>query len=171
MKKTNLNSYAAQALVDVYNLNDFEMIYKHLCGQSAAFSSVSAEAFSFEYLASRLAMASLSWIAACKENNITDDAEQKIFLKLIMNSFASPKFVNIASVFSEYLYSRDEDNKTPSIAVAHLLFKRLGKESMERTGGVAKMNNGFQVLVEIFEGFRSSFENDFFEFINAAATS
>lgn len=164
---SELKNFAARKLAAIYETSDYARIHIHLGSVESSFRSVSADKFGLEYLAACLALASISWGKCCRENDLAGKENENIFFKMLMDSFAAPKFINVASAFSVYLHSPEASEKSV-LAVAGTFFQRLElKRLIESESGVGRMHEAFRLLVEAWEGFRSSFENDFFEFIHS----
>ena len=162
----DFHAFAAQWLSSIYHSDDHERIFAHLKEIDPLFSSVPAEQFAMEYLAARLGLAAQVWESLCMENRLPQEAVQKSFLKSVMTTFTAPKFVNLASAFSEYLWHRPGQNQSVPIALSELIFRRIGAQNAPQNPNARSLAASFQTMVEILESLRTSFENDFFEFIH-----
>ena len=162
----DLNAYAAKALAAVYETQDYARMHKLLSDKEPRLKPISADIFGMEYLAARLALACRAWEENCGENGVKGEEDKKALLRHIMNSFQSPKFLNLATAFSNYLHCPRVE-EMPAIAVSEHLFKRLGIPGTVRKISGEEVSDGFKSMVAESESFRSSFENDFFEFVNS----
>jgi hypothetical protein len=114
-------------------------------------------------LGMQLALSCHAWARSCRENKVKGPGIENLFFKTVMQSFQSPKFVDIAAVFSEYLHA-PETEKQPLLPLTGLMIRRLGLAG--ELGSMEKpvLSPGFRLLVEVAEGLKNNFENDFFEF-------
>ncbi len=170
MKPENLSEdlrrFAAGALVRIYETHDFENVRSHLAAQDPGFLTVTPDDFGRESLAGRLALCCLVWETCCFENHFDKDNTLRIFLKCAMDSFRSSKFLSLAETFGDYLHGRpSETDLSPAVKIAGHLFRRLKLEPVQKKGGESgRLNPAFALLVEVFEGIRASFENEFQNF-------
>ena len=160
-------AYVAKKLASIYETNDFQNILGILKKADKQFSKIREDLFGMEYLASRLALACRVWEHCCEENGVQEEIYEKMLLRKIMNSFQSPKYVDLASSFSDYLY-HDPGKPNPVISIADRFYQRLDLKSTVGEGKAQKVTESFQTLVALSDSFRTSFENDFFEFANAS---
>lgn len=157
--------FAAKQLAAIYDIGDYGNILQTLQNEDRAFQKIHPTSFSLEFLASRLALACHAWSKICEESKIKDVGIKNIFFKTVMQSFQTPKVVDIASAFSDYLHAPAAEEKSV-LAVTALLMKRLGlAETLKKSGQLA-LPAGFRLLIDADDGFKNSFENEFFEFLN-----
>jgi hypothetical protein len=165
MSEKDYEAYAIRLLPGLYDSSDFGRVQQALKDMEYRFLKISGDDFGLEFLTMKLALACRSWDHACGENGVEDEADQKALLKVIMNSFQSPKFLKIAETFSDYLHTENAETQ-PWLSMPALFFKRLKMEALVKKDGKEDINPAFQLLVELADSFRSEFENDFFEFVN-----
>ena len=165
MNEKDYEAYAIRLLPGLYDNSEFPQIHKTLRNAEYRFMKIPEEDFGLEFLTFKLALACRSWERACDENRVEAESDQKALLKVIMNSFQSPKFLKIATAFSDYLHSENAETQ-PWIAMPTHFFKRLKIDPLEKKEGKDGISEGFQMLVEFADGFRSEFENAFFEFVH-----
>ncbi len=166
-KQEELKKFAAGRLAVIYETSDYARIQEELGKIEPSFRSIPGDKFGQEYLAATLALASISWGKSCRENNHAGRENENILFKILMDSFMAPKFLGLASAFSVYLHSPEASEKSV-LAVTRTFFERLElKKLIESEGGVSRLHDSFLLLVEVWEGFRGSFENVFFEFIHS----
>ncbi len=164
----DLKVYAAQVLSMIYEHNDHERVHELLKARDRKFLAISSDTFGLEYLAARLALACKVWERCCDENRVEDEESRKALLRAIMKTFESSRFLSIATVFSNYLHAPDvPEGENPSLSVCETLFKRMAANPVARKISGAAVADAFQMLMAISESFRTSFENDFFEFLHA----
>lgn len=159
----DFKNYASQVLAQIYEHNDYERIHDLLKHRDRKFEGITNEAFGTEYLAGRLALACRLWELCCIENRVESEENQKALMRTVMKGFDDPKYLNLATVFSEYLHdpAMDED---PVLAVVEKLFKRLAaKPTVAKVSGPAVADT-FQMMMAVSDSFKNAFENDFFEF-------
>lgn len=163
MSNKDYQKFAAEKLAALYLVEDYPRVLEALKETDPAFEDVPLAAFGMEFLGMRLALACHAWARGCKENHLKDAGIENLFFKTVMKSFQTPKYVDIATVFSEYLHAPESAEK-PLLPVAGLMMRRLSLA--EHMGSIQKpkLSPGFKSLVEIAESLKSSFENDFFEF-------
>ena len=166
MSEKDYEAYAIRLLPKFYETSDYPHVFRALREKDPTFRKVSDDTFGFEFLSLKLALACRIWDKACEENEVKDEAEKKALLRVIMNSFQSPKFVKIAEAFSDYLHSENADAK-PWIALPAHFFKRLKVSGVDKKKWKEDISEAFQFLVGLSEGFKNSFENQFFEFANS----
>lgn len=157
-------TYAAQVLALIYEHNDHERIYDLLKVRDPKIAQAGGETFGMEYLAGRLALACRVWESACVENGQTSEDTQKALLRRIMQTFESEKFLKLAELFSEYLHAPEIETQ-PTISVAETLFRRLGASTQAQKSTGPEPSPAFETLVGVSESFRTSLENQFFEFV------
>lgn len=162
----DFKTYASQVLAMIYEHNDHERIFELLKSKEPKFARVSADTFGMEYLAGRIALACRVWEAACVENGRKSEEDQKALLRRVMQTFESSKFLKLAETFSHYLLLPEIENQ-PVITVCENLFKRLSinPEAVKSTGPEA--SPAFQTIVAVSDSFRTSLENQIFEFIHS----
>lgn len=156
--------YASQVLALIYEHNDHERIFDLLKVRDPKIAQAGAETFGMEYLAGRLALACRVWETACVENGQTSEETQKALLRRIMQTFESDKFLKLAELFSEYLHAPEIETQ-PTIAVSQTLFSRLGAVTKVNKTSGPEASPAFETLVGVSESFRTSLENQFFEFV------
>lgn len=156
-------TYASQVLALIYEHNDHERIYDLLKVREPKIAQAGAETFGMEYLAGRLALACRVWEMACIENGQTSEDTQKALLRRIMQTFESDKFLKLATLFSEYLHA-PEIEEQPTVAVAETLFKRMDLNTTVTKSTGPEASVAFETLIAVSESFRTSLENQFFEF-------
>lgn len=157
-------TYASQVLAMIYEHNDHERIYDLLRVRDPKIAAAGPETFGMEYLAGRLALACRVWENACIENGQTSEDTQKALLRRIMQTFDSDKFLKLAQLFSEYLHAPEIETQ-PTVAVTETLFKRLGAATTANKSTGPEASPAFETLVGVSESFRTSLENQFFEFV------
>ena len=164
MSKKDYQKFAAEKLAALYELQDYERVLAALYEVDPSFKAVAPAKFGMEFLGLRLAVACHAWARGCRDNHVKDSGVENLFLKTVMQSFQSPKFVDIAAVFSEYLHAPKSVSEQPLLPVAGLMMRRLGLG--ERMGSVQEpvLTPAFKILVEIAESLKSAFENEFFDF-------
>ncbi len=161
----DLKSYAAQVLSMIYEHNDHERVQELLKNRDRKFMAISGDLFGMEYLSARLAMACRVWERCCDENKIKEEESRKALLKCVMQTFQSSKFLRIAEVFSQYLHAPHVE-ENPSLAVAEVFFKRLAANPVAQKVSGPAVADAFQMFMAVSESFRTSFENEFFEYIH-----
>lgn len=164
MAAPDLKTYAAQELAVIYEVNDYERVLQVLKGVDLNFADILPASFGMEFLMGRLALAAHGWSRSCKENAVKEKGAENYFFKAVMQSFQSPKFVDIASGFSEYLHAPMAEEK-PVLSIAAMMMKRLGLASSLLNNEKPVLTPGFRAVVEIAESFKSDFENRFFEHV------
>lgn len=157
-------TYASQVLALIYEHNDHERIYELLKVRDPKIAEAGPETFGMEYLAGRLALACRVWESACLENKLTSEDIQKALMRRIMQTFESDKFLKLATLFSEYLHAPEIETQ-PTVSVAETLFKRVGAGTTVKKSAGPEASPAFETLVAVSESFRTSLENQFFEFI------
>lgn len=156
--------YAGSQLKQIYQNADHKDVHSKLCGHEPNFALINENLFGLEYLAARLAVACRAWEAACDENGITDDESKKAFLRAVMDSFKSSKFLNIATAFSEYHLTINAETG-PVVPIVEHFFTRLKIiVSPPSAEGGQVISDAFQMMFFLSESFRTDFENQFFEF-------
>lgn len=158
----DLKVYAAQQLAAIYEVNDYERVLQALKTADLHFADILPSLFGQEFLSARLALAAHAWSQSCKDTGIKEKGAENYFFKAVMQSFQSPKFVDIAGGFSEYLHAPASEER-PVLALSAMMMKRLGLASSLQENGKPVLTPGFQMLVGIAESFKSDFENRFFE--------
>src|SRR5437016_293646 len=119
-RRTDFESYAKRAFAAILETNDYERIYDLAAQKEPRYKDVPRTVFGEEYLCARLALGVYAWMAACREQGIEDAVLQKTFLKTVMEAFRSEKFLKLADVFSQYLYSSKEEIPLLPRIVEHL---------------------------------------------------
>lgn len=160
-----LQEYAQKVLSSILAEREYGPLLERLQSEEKKLLTVSRDRFSMEYLPAKLAVACLLWETQCRENGL--EGNEKMLFQFVMQLFKSPKMVSMASSFSDYLYASDsEQGHSPMPALVVRLFERLGLQGLLRgkKQGPA-LSAPFKILVETLEGFRSSLENDFLEFV------
>lgn len=163
MPDKDYKKFAAETLAKVYETQDYERILKALGEKESAFQDIPPEKFGLEFLGMRLALMSHSWARSCRENKVTEPGVENLFFKTVMYSFQSPKFKDIAAVYSEYLHAPEAEEKS-LISVTALMMRRLDLGQKMGSREKPKLSEGFKTLVEIGESLRSTAENEFFHF-------
>ncbi len=159
----DFKQYASQVLAHIYEHNDYERIHELLKHRDRKFEGITADAFGLEYLAGRLALACKLWERSCDENRIEPEDDRKAFLRKVMSGFESPKYLSLATVFSEYLHDPAMETD-PVLAVIEKIFRRLAvTPTVGKVSGPAVADT-FQMLMAVSDSFKNSFENEFFEF-------
>lgn len=162
----DLKAYAQKQLEFIYKNPDHKETQAKLCGHEPNFALINENIFGLEYLAARLAVACRAWEAACEENSITEESSRKAFLRAVMESFKSEKFLNVATAFSDYHLTVNAETG-PVIPVIENFFKRLKVELAPGEGAGRKLTGAFEMMFYQSEGFRTDFENRFFEYLNS----
>lgn len=161
----DFKNYASQVLAHIYEHNDFERIHTLLRQRDRKFEGVSPDVFGTEYLAGRLALACKLWERACDENRINSEETRKALLRRVMQGFESQKFLPLAAAFSEY-FQEPAVEENPLLGTVEKLFNRLSINSRtNRSSGPAPAET-FETMMAVSESFKTSFENDFFEFVH-----
>ena len=169
--KPNIQT-AKKLLAGIYGDTDFGRIHAYLAESDEKMKLTAPENFGMEFLAVRLAIATLSWQNLCAAAGFTDEAETKLFLKAVMEGFQSPKFKDLAVQYGEYLYGEyDGDGSSdlspgsvPVVALSRRFFERLKLGLLsEKTGGPDVISESFRKMVDVLEGFRSEFETQLLE--------
>jgi hypothetical protein len=168
MADKDFQKFASEQLGAIYAVEDYERVLRALQEADPAFKKVTPAQFGPEFLGMRLALACHAWARACRENKADGGAAvENLLFKTVMQSFQSPKFVDIAAVFSEYLHAPESDDK-PLLPAAGLMMRRLGLTAELGSLQNPKLSPGFRMLVEIAESLKSIFENEFFDFYFAS---
>ena len=161
----DFKNYASQVLALIYEHSDYERVHDLLKHRDRKFAGINVDAFGNEYLAGRLALACTLWERCCVENRIPEEETQKALMRRVMQGFESPKFLKLASVFSEYLHDAGlEEN--PVLGVVEKLFHRLAANAKVRKVTGPAVADAFQMMIAISESFKNSFENEFFTFVH-----
>lgn len=159
----NFKGFGRQVLGGIYEPGEHERIYTYLLAKDGMFNRIPKDKFGLEYLAARLALSCRLWLEACAENKVTDPEIEKLFLKLVMDSFQSPKFTEIATTFSDYLYApgMEDPHTQVSILAATHFFRRLTPSAPD-----IPPTKGMGAFIEVLEAYKDRFQNDFFDFVN-----
>lgn len=159
--------YAETIFYEIVRQRDDERILKHLGEADPEFFCVKMDIFRPNYLCARLAILSHAWEKVVQESDIKDGEVAKVFLKKVMSSFEEPKAIGAATTFSEYFCApqmqEESDELSDALAIAHVMFRRLQMKPV--ASEVKTINPSFQLLVEALESFRTTFENQVFEFL------
>lgn len=165
----DFEKYQKKVLSETLETSEYDELYRVLLEKEAAFGQISRDSLSAEYLAAKLALTSHYWEIYCGEYlSEKSKTYRKAFFKAVMSMFQSPKMLPLASAFSEYIFDSGEEgnDEAPSVAAALKLFRRLQLQEkiVKKTKAGEEVSPAFRFLVETFEGFRASFENDFLKF-------
>ena len=164
-RKTDFESYAKRAFAAVLETKDYERIYEAAAAEDPRLKDVLPTTFGEEYLCARLALGVYAWMAACREHGIEDTVLQKTFLKVVMEAFHSEKFLKLAEIFSQYLYSSDESIPALPRMAAHMHSRLKIASSVSKS----ELSGSFKIVAAALEGFKVSFENYFFDFLNSVS--
>ncbi len=163
MTSLDYSAYASKVLAGIYQDTDYERLLESLRQVDPHFLDISPEKFGMEFLAVRLALACHAWSKMCQEADLIETGIENAFMKTVMQSFQSPKFLEIAKAYSEYLHS-PQANSRPVLSITANWMKRLGLAGTMEKDEKPVLTPGFQALMEISEAFKNQCENDFFEF-------
>lgn len=154
----DLKIFARKKLAEIYSEEDYSRVHSFLSDSDPAFQKVPIDHFNREFLTARLALSSLVWESFFGEGD--DGSQGKIFFKIVMNGFQDPKFVGLASRFSEYYHETNAGEKNESLIAIGKSFFRIFDVPMALDDKKI-LNPAFQRLLEVFESLKSSLENEF----------
>ena len=168
-EKQSLSDYAKEIFATQTGIEECAILFENLKQAVPFFESVPPEKFRQEFLCLRLALTCFSWGQLCADYGLEDPAMTKAFLKVVTDSFQTPKSLGIAAVFSEYYQSPSlEDAPSPVIALAvHFLGRLVAKRSEIEKDVSASLFP----IVQALESLRTSFENEFFQFLDVRRQS
>ncbi|MSR77004.1 MAG: hypothetical protein EXS63_02085 [Candidatus Omnitrophica bacterium] len=167
-RKNEFQEQAAKVLASLYDSGDEAGIYKLLGEEDAAFRSVPLANFRANFLCARLALIAQTWEKSCQDAGLDIADLSKAFLRQVMSAFQSPKMLAPATTFSEYFSAPQiEALDSEATALAVLIFKHLGqKPTFEGEDKKILIRPAFSKLVAALESLRTTFENQFFEFLH-----
>lgn len=162
--KEKFETFAQNKIGEIYSKRDFDDIYNLIAEKDESFRLYPRTDFDFQFLSFRLALASMAWKNACLENGVNEEVIQKLFLRNVLQTFGTKESLPLASVFSEYQYSGDEERpEGDTISMVTTLFRKLEAANPRRVKRVTQQTaESFKAMVEISEGIRVSFQNDFY---------
>ena len=160
-----IQEFSQKQLDLIYADPGYKELLAQLCGIDPNFALVNESVFGMEFVAMRLAVGCRAWERACDENLLKEEIYRKMFLRTVMESFKTPKVLNIATAFGDYLFTLDAEETGPIIPIVQQMFKRLKIDETLGDGKATQINHAFEVLVLVCEGHRTYFESQFMEFL------
>lgn len=150
--------FAQKKLAEIYSEGNYSRIHDFLSDADPSFKTISIDTFNREFLTARLALSALVWENFFGEYQ--EKTDKNLFFKMVMNGFQDPKFIGLASRFSEYYHETNDAEKNESmIAIGKSLFKVL--EVPVTLDDEKFLNPAFERLLQVFEGIKCSLENEF----------
>ena len=167
-RKNEFEKHATEVLASLYDSGNEAQIHQLLGEEDIAFRSIPMADFRAHFLCARLALIAQTWEKICKDEGLDAADYSKAFLRQVMNAFQSPQSIQPATTFSEYFSAPQlEDEESEATALAVLIFKRLGqKPTYAAENGQTVIRPAFHQLIAALESLRTSFENQFFDFIH-----
>ena len=167
-RKSAFQEHAAKVLASFNEGMKDASVYQILTEEDEAFKSVKVQNFQTQFLCAQLALIAQTWEVNCRNEGMAEADYSKAFLRKIMEAFQNPDQVQAASIFSEYYSAPEmEDQDSASSALASMIFKRLGQQpTFKGESGKTLIRPAFYQLVGALESLRTSFENQFFDFLH-----